>query len=229
MIGVVIPVHDEAALLSDCLQAVALAGRHPRLDNEPVEIVVVLDACTDRSAAVAVRHGAQIVSLDARCVGAARALGASFALDAGARWLAFTDADTVVPPDWLVGQLEANADVTCGPVEIEDWSAHPYGMRERFTQQYAHGGVTHIHGANLGLSAAAYRASGGFPPNRIGEDEALVTSLVALGRRVAWNGSPRVVTNARWESTIEGAFASRLRDLRESCLADLSGASAVAA
>jgi glycosyltransferase involved in cell wall biosynthesis len=85
MIGVVIPVHDEEKLLGDCLDAVRRAAMDPLLDAEPVEIVVVLDACADRSAAIAIRHKAQIVSLNARCVGAARALGASLALDNGAR------------------------------------------------------------------------------------------------------------------------------------------------
>lgn len=229
MLGVVIPVHNEAALLGECLEAVARAARDPQLENEPVEVVVVLDACTDPSAAVAVRHGAQIVSLNARCVGAARALGASFALDSGARWLAFTDADTRVPADWLSAQLAANTDVACGPIAIEDWSAHPYGVRERFLEQYARTGDLEVHGANLGLSAAAYRASGGFPALRKGEDSVLVASLEALGWSVARRALPPVITSARWDSAIEGGFASRLRDLRETCLAELSGASAVAA
>lgn len=119
MIGVVIPVHNEAVLLGDCLQAVRQAALDPLLDAEPVEIVVALDACTDRSAAIAIRHEAQIVPLNARCVGAARALGASLALDYGARWVAFTDADTIVPPNWLSAQLGLYADATCraGPSE----------------------------------------------------------------------------------------------------------------
>jgi glycosyltransferase involved in cell wall biosynthesis len=229
MLAVVIPVHNEAALLGECLEAVARAARDPRLEHEPVEVVVVLDACTDRSAGVAVRHGAQIVSLNAGCVGAARALGASFALDSGARWLAFTDADTRVPPQWLSAQLAADADVTCGPVAIEDWSAHPYGVRERFLEQYARAGELQVHGANLGMSAEAYRASRGFPALRKGEDSALVASLVTLGWGVAWRALPPVVTSARWESAVEGGFAARLRDLRETCLAELSGAAAVAA
>ena len=110
MISVVIPVHNEAALLGGCLEAIERAARDARLESEPVEVVVVLDACTDRSAAIAVHHRAQIVSLDAHCVGAARALGASFAMDSGARWIAFTDADTIVPADWLSAQMAAAAD-----------------------------------------------------------------------------------------------------------------------
>jgi glycosyltransferase involved in cell wall biosynthesis len=229
MIGVVIPVHNEAALLGECLEAMARAAGEPRLDHEPVDVVVVLDACTDRSAAVAVRHGAQIVSLDARCVGAARALGASFALDSGARWIACTDADTIVPPDWLAGQLATGADAACGPVGIADWSTHPFGVRERFLQHYGALGECHIHGANLGISAAAYRKAGGFKPLHQGEDTLLIASLVECGGRVAWNGCPRVTTNARWEGPIEGGFASLLRDLREASLAEVAAAAPVAA
>ena len=79
------------------------------------------------------------------------------------------------------------------------------------------------------MSAAAYRASDGFPALASGEDEALIASLTARGWRVAWSALPPVVTSARWETTIEGGFASRLRDLRDTCLAELSGTAAVAA
>ncbi len=229
MIGVVIPAHDEMALLGDCLAAVNRAARDPRLEGEPVDVVVVLDACTDRTAAIAVRHGAQIVSLDALCVGAARALGASFALDSGARWLAFTDADTIVPLDWLAAQLEAGADATCGPVGVEDWSAHPYGVRERFLQRDGASREPRIHGANLGVCAKAYLRVAGFQPLIRGEDTALVAALIAHGERVAWDASPRVTTSARWQSVIEGGFASQLRALRESCLAELAEPATVAA
>jgi glycosyltransferase involved in cell wall biosynthesis len=229
MIGVVVPVYNEAALLGTCLDAIARAAQDSRLEGEPVEVVVVLDACTDRSAAVAVRHWAQIVSLEAHCVGAARALGASFVLDSGARWVAFTDADTIVPPDWLGAQLACAADAVCGPVWISDWSTHPPGVRERFLQRYGAVGARHVHGANLGLSAAAYRAAGGFLPLPKGEDAALISSLIDRGGEIAWNASPRVITSARWESEIEGGFASLLRELREACLADSEAAAPLAA
>jgi glycosyltransferase involved in cell wall biosynthesis len=229
MIGVVIPVYNEATLLGNCLEAVERAARDPGLDGEPVEVVVVLDACTDRSAAVAVHHRAQIVSLDAHCVGAARDLGASFAMDFGARWIAFTDADTVVPSNWLSAQMAAAANAVCGAVWIADWSGHPSGVRERFLLQYGALDARHIHGANLGLSAAAYRASGGFRPLPQGEDAALVSSLIDRGVDVAWNASPRVTTSARWESAVEGGLASLLRNLRETCLAETGAAAPLAA
>ncbi len=218
MIGVVIPVHNEEKLLGDCLDAVRRAAMDPLLDAEPVEVVVVLDACADKSAAIAIQHKAQIVSLYARCVGAARALGASFALDSGARWVAFTDADTIVPLNWLSMQLDLYADAAVGQVAIEDWSGYPSGVRQRYLMDYSMD-TRHIHGANLGISAAAYQAAGGFPALKLGEDAALVSSLLEHKADVRFAGSPRVSTSARWESTIEGGFASMLRGLREKCMA----------
>jgi glycosyltransferase involved in cell wall biosynthesis len=219
MIGVVIPVHDEQVLLGDCLESVRQATVDPLLDAEPVEIVVVLDACTDRSAAIAIQHHAQIVSLNACCVGAARALWASWALDYGARWIAFTDADSTVPPNWLSAQLGLHADATCGEVCIDDWSSHPPAVRERFLQRYS-AETRHIHGANLGISAAAYHTAGGFPVMKSGEDCALISSLVEHRGDVRWAGSARVVTSARWQTTIEDGFAAYLAGLREQYFAE---------
>jgi glycosyltransferase involved in cell wall biosynthesis len=219
MIGVVIPVHDEEKLLGDCLDAVRRAAMDPLLETEPVEIVVVRDACADRSAAIAIRHKAQIVSLNARCVGAARALGASLALDNGARWIAFTDADTIVPGNWLSAQLDLYADASCGQVSIEDWSGYPSTVRERYLRDYSVD-TRHIHGANLGISAAAYRTAGGFAALQLGEDAALVSLLLERKGDVRFAGPARVSTSARWDSTIEGGFASMLRGLREQCIAE---------
>jgi glycosyltransferase involved in cell wall biosynthesis len=219
MIGVVVPVHDEQTLLGDCLQSVRQAAADPLLDAEPVEIVVVLDACTDRSAAIAIQHHAQIVSLNDCCVGAARALGASWALDYGARWVAFTDADTIVPPNWLSAQLGLYADATCGQVCIDDWSAHPPGVRERFLRHYSTK-TRHVHGANLGISATAYHTAGGFPALKSGEDWALISSLLERRGDVRWAESARVVTSARWQTTIDDGFAAHLAGLREQCCAE---------
>ena len=152
--------------------------------------------------------------MHARCVGAARSLGASLALDNGARWIAFTDADTIVPPNWLSAQLDLYADATCGQVAIDDWSDYPSGARERYLRTYS-AETRHIHGANLGISAAAYRTVGGFAALKLGEDAALINSLLERKGDIRFAGPPRVSTSARWESTIEGGFASVLRSLRE--------------
>ena len=223
MIGIVIPAHDEERYLDGCLNAIRLAGGHADLRGESVCVVVVLDHCRDNSRAIAHAHtnalqGAgyrvEAIELDARNVGAARAAGAERLLAHGARWLAFTDADTRVAPDWLVAQLRLGVDVVCGTVSVDDWSAHhdqAAVLRHHFDSCYAdRDGHRHIHGANLGVCATAYCCVGGFLPLACSEDVALVEALENCGATVAWSAAPRVVTSARRDARARGGFGDTL-------------------
>ena len=129
-------------------------------------------------------------------------------------WLAFTDADTLVAPEWLVHQLALNADVVCGTVGVEDWAAHHENatvLRQHFARIYMDAdGHHHIHGANLGVSADAYRKAGGFLPIACSEDVALVAALSATGARIAWSAAPRVITSARTDTRARGGFGDTL-------------------
>ena len=60
MIGVLVPAHNEEALIGRCLRSIRQAARHPALRGEPVQVVVALDRCRDGTARVAAEHGAQI-------------------------------------------------------------------------------------------------------------------------------------------------------------------------
>jgi cellulose synthase/poly-beta-1,6-N-acetylglucosamine synthase-like glycosyltransferase len=77
MIGVIVPAHNEQALLSTCLAALHAAARHADLGGEPVCQIVVLDTCTDFSGAIARAYGVQTLTVRARNVGIARAAGAA--------------------------------------------------------------------------------------------------------------------------------------------------------
>nr|WP_198981213.1 glycosyltransferase family A protein [Herbaspirillum sp. ASV7] len=212
MIGIVIPAHNEEDLLEGCLMAARAAASHAALLSEPVRITVVLDACTDGSAAIAASHPVEIAQVAVRNVGHARAHGASRLLAAGARWLAFTDADTLVAPDWLAAQLALKADAVCGTVGVLDWREHPEHVQRRFGSEYCdRDGHTHIHGANFGISAAAYLRCGGFKPLACHEDVALVRALQAMGASIAWSATPRVSTSARLASKTRGGFGDTLR------------------
>jgi glycosyltransferase involved in cell wall biosynthesis len=59
-VGVVVPAHDEETLLSACLAALRDAASALRL---PVHVVVVADACTDQTAAVAGATGARVIGI----------------------------------------------------------------------------------------------------------------------------------------------------------------------
>ncbi|AVJ29293.1 glycosyltransferase [Achromobacter spanius] len=215
MIGVCIPARNEERYIGACLRAVMRASRHSRLGREAVRIVVVLDHCADGTAQHAAGWPVDLLTVQARNVGLARAAGAQHLLDAGARWLAFTDADTCVSPDWLADQLSLNAEVVCGTVSVAGWEAHgAFSQRARraFAAHYHdREGHRHVHGANLGVAAPTYQRIGGFAALHCSEDQALVDKLEAGGAHIAWTSLPRVTTSARPYSRVDGGFATALR------------------
>jgi hypothetical protein len=71
-------------------------------------------------------------------------------------------------------------------------------------------GHRHIHGANFGVSAAAYCAAGGFMPLTSSEDVALVAALRRDGASIAWSAAPRVVTSARRDFRAPRGFGQAL-------------------
>ena len=211
MIAVVIPAHDEEDYIGACLRSVQTAARCPALYGEPVIWIVALDACSDRTGEVARALGATTVEVDAHNVGIARAAGVALALDRGARWLAFTDADSVVAPDWLAAQLALKADAVCGTVSVDDWGVYGAKMQTHYNATYTDAdGHRHIHGANLGVSAGAYIAVGGFQSLACSEDVALVEALQKHGASIAWSAVPRVVTSARQTYRAAGGFGATL-------------------
>lgn len=223
MLAIVIPAHNEEEAIGAAIEAARRAAADPALAGEPVEILVVLDGCSDATGVIAARAGARTISIRARNVGLARAVGAEGALAIGARWLAFTDADTVVSPTWLSDQLALDADAVCGSISVDDWSAHGVHaglIRRHFQRSYSdQDGHRHVHGANLGVSAAAYRAAGGFQHLACSEDVALVRALEETGARIAWSARPRVVTSARKDARARGGFADALLDAIAATLA----------
>ena len=219
VIAVIVPAHNEAADIGRCLESITVAARHPGLRGEPVVAVVALDACTDKTPDVCLHHGAVAISIEARCVGVARAAAANHALGLGARWIASTDADTHVPSDWLWKQANCGADAFCGVVEVRDWLDYPAAVHQAFAgRELARDGHRHIHGANLGVSAAAYQGVGGFPPLVTGEDVALVQALQRSGATIAWRARPVVTTSARRSARAPQGFSGFLRALEREVL-----------
>jgi len=160
--------------------------------------VVVLDTCSDDTESMAAQAGATTIAIHALNVGAARAYGARWAIDRGARWLAFTDADTVVEPGWISAQLQMGSDAVCGTVAVRDWGSYGEFTRRRYEATYNDAeNHRHVHGANLGVSTRAYLAAGGFPSLESSEDVALVEALQTSGASLAWSALPRVFTSAQ--------------------------------
>ncbi|MDQ1719393.1 MAG: hypothetical protein QOE89_3346 [Pseudonocardiales bacterium] len=222
-IGVVVPAHNEEALLQGCLSSLARAAAHCHL---PVVVVVVLDRCDDGTAEILRSQDASGFARLTWFVG--RGIGVGATRDEGVRslidrygsaglWVANTDADSEVPADWLSRQLAhaaSGADAIVGTIEVADWSQHPPGVRRRHLAAYrAVLGHHHVHGANLALSAAAYLQCGGFPPVASDEDVALIKALEATGQSLIWAADLAVVTSPRTAGRAPYGFAGHLSDL----------------
>lgn len=223
-VAVVVPAHDEQDLVLDCLDAIAvarvrLAAVSPHV---VVSVVVALDACRDDTAVrIAGRPGVDRVDVDARCVGTARAVGTVHAL-AGLGspleqiWTAHTDADSCVPPGWLVAMVDAadgGSDVVVGTVVPDAQLSPP--VRAAWTALHLPGeDHAFVHGANLGVRASTLVAVGGWRPLVTGEDVDLVTRLRATpGVAVRSTATMPVVTSSRADARAPAGFSSFLRDL----------------
>lgn len=219
--AVIIPARDEERLLPRCLDALRVAAA---LVDVPVQVVVALDRCRDRSPQIVrERPWVTAVEVEAGNVGIARAAAAAEALQHGSAipraqfWLASTDADSRVPPHWLATQLalaDEGWEAAVGTVVVDDWSEHSERTAAVWRGAYQPvEGHPHVHGANLGLTAAAYLEVGGFPPLAAHEDVALVARLA--GRRVARTARHPVVTSARTASRARAGFGTHLRSLAD--------------
>jgi len=229
-IDVVVPAHDEEDGIARCVDALAAAVRrlHEERPGVAVQVTIVLDGCTDDTAArltdaTAAEPLWAAVRLDVLTtrhlgVGRARATGTASALatgpDPATRWLAHTDADSRVDEVWLVQQADAaaaGADVLVGavvpdpddldPLVLARWArAHPPGAT-----------LGHVHGANLGVRGDVSLAVGGFEPVPEHEDVRLVGRARALGFDVRATTDAPVVTSGRFTGRTPGGYAEHLR------------------
>ncbi len=216
-VGVVVPAHNEQELLPGCLAGLAAAAAAVSV---PVELLVVLDSCTDASRTAA--GTVPTLTVHERNVGAARRSGFGRLLQSrpagvldSQTWLATTDADTVVPSNWLAGMLKQAAlgwEAIAGTVRVGDWDGHNAETRAVWRAGYdSRDGHRHVHGVNLGFRGDAYRVVGGIAPIALSEDEQLISAFEAAGRRVLRTGELPVVTSGRRQARVEGGFGSFLR------------------
>lgn len=219
-VGIIVPAHDEEALIGSCLDALERA-RVRVASHVATYLVLVLDHCRDRTRMIAEKHAygeQRVIEVDFANVGKARAAGAEEALrhfehhDPRRVWLATTDADSRVSPDWLLKQLAAadsGADALAGTIEVDSCGRFAPSYVEAFKRFYAAGGDAHphVHGANLGVRADAYQQAGGFAALATGEDHALWNTLRRCGRHVVSQRDVRVITSGRLQARAPLGFA----------------------
>ncbi|MDJ0463779.1 glycosyltransferase [Streptomyces sp. H27-C3] len=211
-IAVVLPARNEQTLLPAALDAVRTAAQHPALDAVQVLAVVAADCCTDATAAVARDAGALVVPVRFRNVGRARATAVCAALASlgggpDGVWIASTDADSTVPPDWAfqLARAQEDWDAVVGTVSVDHWPPHKPRLAAHYHHLYEASRPPtgcpwrhpHVHGANLGVAARAYTTAGGFPPLPLDEDHGLVAALERTGARILRTSNCPVTTSSR--------------------------------
>ncbi len=155
LLTVVIPAHDEEALIGRCVRSVMASAAHE------TEILVVAHNCTDTTAAEAKAAGARVLILDdSRQTGKGYALNAGFAaaLAGPTDAVLVVDADSVACPDLMEGvrnRLMAGASVVQCRYEVQN--SHDSWRTNIVTLAFRAFNVIRPRGrSRLGLSAGVF-------------------------------------------------------------------------
>ena len=196
MLSFIIPAHNEERLLGRTLDAIVAAASSCA---EPFEIIVVDDASTDGTAAIARAHGAVVEQVALRKISAVRNAGAK---KAAGDVLIFVDADTILPPRTLASALAAlRAGYVAGgalvsfdePAAYWGWSfVEMWNLISRLARLAA--------GCFIFARRSAFEAVGGFnEAYYAGEEVVLSAAIKSHGRLIILRD--RVITSNRKAKT----------------------------
>ena len=139
-------------------------------------------------------------------------------------WLFSTDADTLVPPHWILTGLDraaaTGADLVTGMVDL-DRQETPSIVIDRH-DDFVRAGTRpdgthdHVYAANLMIKMDVFLRLDGFPSVEHGEEHALVAAARAAGSRCVSDSSWRVTTSGRTVGRATHGLAAVLDDLQRS-------------
>lgn len=216
-ISVIVPVRDDARNLALSLAALEASD----LPREEWELIVVDDASTDDSVAIAAHHADTVMRLPDESRGPAYARNRGIEVATG-ELVAFVDSDVSVRPDTLrllrdALQREPDlAAVSCTYDRGSRADGFASGYRHlllHHLQQGAAGSAIFISSCAMARRAVLQRAGmfdeWCFPRAQV-EDLELGTRLRALGQRLALRADLQVQHRRRW--TVGSALAADVRD-----------------
>ena len=187
-LSIVVPAYNEEAYLPDCLASIL---KETQSLTEPVEIIVINNASTDRTREVALGFpGVRVVDEQRKGLTFARQAGLAAA---SGEFLANIDADTRLPPGWIAKaehMFAADPGMVClsGPFRYYDISGPTKWIAELFwwisaPLTYRITGFM-VLGANFIAKRAALEEIGGFDTNLAfyGEDTNLALRLSKVGK-----------------------------------------------
>lgn len=167
MLSVIVPAHNEERELPATLAALREALDEVAAEHE---LLVVDDASTDRTAAIAEAAGARVVQVAVRHIAAARNAGARAARG---DTLLFVDADTLVPAATLAAALNAlHRGAVGGGAEVRwtppvPWHGHLYLWAFNLVWRR----LGHAAGCFVFCRREAFEAIGGFDERYYASEE----------------------------------------------------------
>ncbi len=191
LVSVVVPAYNEEEYIRSCLESL-IYQEHSGFDYE---IIVVDGRSADRTREIAREYGARVLVQSRRGIAEARQLGFE---SARGEVIASTDADSVVPSDWLarlVSELNNEPDAVgvYGPIRLYDGKDY-----EDLFSYYVAGTYLWLNaaikkpafsGQNFAVRRAAWKAVGGFDTYWLSaEDLNLSLKLSDVGRvKFCWD------------------------------------------
>ena len=89
---VIIPAHNEEKYIAKCIKAIRRAEK--LIPNENVQILIVLNRCTDRTSDIAKKYGADVIYNSDKCLSKIRNAGVRAAKG---KFIVTIDADSIMP------------------------------------------------------------------------------------------------------------------------------------
>jgi glycosyltransferase involved in cell wall biosynthesis len=193
VISVIVPALNEEKELEVCLSALSL-----QQPEENYEVIVVDGGSTDGTLSIAENYAERVIIQKSRGIGGARRDGAKIA--SGDK-LAFTDADTVVSPDWLkiISSNLDKWDASTGPVDYpsSDIKAELIEMWRSLYRVLYISNFCYIIGANMAVNAESYWKAGAHSDISLLDDYDLSLKLFRDKARVRYDSRQVVQTSSR--------------------------------
>jgi glycosyltransferase involved in cell wall biosynthesis len=183
-ISVIIPAFNEEKFLGNCLLSLK------EQDFKDFEIIVVDNNSTDRTSEIAKKFGAILISEKKQGVAFDRNKGAKIA---NGEILVFTDADTILPKNWLSRikeEFEEDKELiafggSCqfysGPISVK--LASKFLLKPFLILDKSFSGGFNLMGCNMAIKREAFFKVGGFNENlKLNEDVEISYRLREIGK-----------------------------------------------
>ena len=180
--SIIIPAYNEEAYLPTLLDSVAVARSRYSGAPEDIEVVVVDNASTDATAALARSNNCRVVREDRRIIAAVRNTGAR---NARGNVLIFVDADNMMHPDTFnaIERCLSTGKVVAGAtgVTMQRWSL---GIAITYILMVPIAWLTRMDTGVVFCHREDFEAIGGYNEDRLfAEDVQFLWDLMRLGRK----------------------------------------------